>query len=45
MRRDDPLQLLLKEIDALNGRRIYKQVPNEPAEAGPSITVAISDEF
>src|ERR1700751_4622804 len=27
---ENPLQLLLKEIDALNRRRIYKQVPNGP---------------
>jgi len=26
---------LLKEIDALNREKIHKQVPNEPAEAGP----------
>jgi hypothetical protein len=27
----DPLQELFEEIDALNRKRIYKQVPNEPA--------------
>ena len=27
----DPLQELFEEIDALNKKRIYKQVPNEPA--------------
>jgi hypothetical protein len=27
----DPLQELFEEIDAMNRRRIYKQVPNEPA--------------
>jgi hypothetical protein len=26
----DPLQELFDEIDALNRKRIYKQVPNEP---------------
>ena len=26
-----PLQELFEEIDALNRKRIYKQVPNEPA--------------
>jgi hypothetical protein len=27
---DNPIQLLLDEIDALNRKRIYKQVPNAP---------------
>jgi hypothetical protein len=27
----DPIQELFDEIDALNRKRIYKQVPNEPA--------------
>ena len=31
----DPLQELFEEINALNRKRTYKQVPNEPAEAGP----------
>jgi hypothetical protein len=37
---DNPLQLLLDEIDALNRKRTYKQVPNEPAEAGPKAAPA-----
>jgi hypothetical protein len=28
---DNPIQLLLDEIDALNRKRTYAQVPNEPA--------------
>jgi hypothetical protein len=28
---DNPLQLLLDEIDAMNRKRTYSQVPNEPA--------------
>jgi len=27
---ENPLQLLLEEIDALNRKRIYEQVPNAP---------------
>jgi hypothetical protein len=29
----DPLQELFEEIDALNRKRTYKQVPNEPARS------------
>ena len=36
----DPLQELFDEIDALNSKRIYKQVPHEPAEAGPKVAPA-----
>jgi hypothetical protein len=36
----DPLQELFEEIDALIRKRIYKQVPNEPAEAGPKAAPA-----
>jgi hypothetical protein len=36
----DPLQELFEEIDALNRKRIYKQVPHEPAEAGPKAAPA-----
>ena len=36
----DPLQELFDEIDALNRKRTYKQVPNEPAEAGPKAAPA-----
>jgi hypothetical protein len=36
----NPLQELFEEIDALNRKRIYKQVPNEPAEAGPNAAPA-----
>jgi hypothetical protein len=36
----DPLQELFEEIDALNRKRIYRQVPNEPAEAGPKAAPA-----
>jgi hypothetical protein len=28
---DDPLQQLFDELDALNRKRTYAQVPNEPA--------------
>jgi hypothetical protein len=37
---DNPLQELFDEIDALNRKRTYGQVPHEPAEAGPKATVA-----
>jgi hypothetical protein len=37
---DDPLQQLFEEINALNRKRTYKQVPNEPAEAGPQAAPA-----
>jgi hypothetical protein len=30
-----PLQELFEEIDALSRKRIYKQVPSGPPEAGP----------
>ena len=36
----DPLQELFEEIDALNRKRIYNQVPHEPAEAGPKAAPA-----
>jgi hypothetical protein len=36
----DPLQELFDEIDTLNRKRIYKQVPHEPAEAGPKAAPA-----
>ena len=37
---DNPLQQLFDEIDALNRKRTYNQVPNEPAEAGPQAALA-----
>ena len=30
----DPLRLLMEEIDAVNRKRVFKQVPNEPAASG-----------
>jgi hypothetical protein len=36
----DPLQELFEEIDALNRKRIYKQVANEAAETGPKAAPA-----
>ena len=33
---DDPLQQLFEEIDALNRKRTYKQVPMHPLEVNAS---------
>jgi hypothetical protein len=30
----DPLQVLLDEIDVMNRKRVFKQVPNEPSGFG-----------
>ena len=29
-----PVRLMLEEIDAMNRKRVYKQFPDQPAEAG-----------